>query len=404
MKALFITHDGLTDPLGESQVLTYVRGLAKLGHEMHVLSCEKPLRFSEHENRIRELTKDDLIDWHPLPYCTSIPVYSQFRNYSQLLKQAKKLHRVHKFDLIHCRSYLAGMVGRNIKQLSGTPYIFDMRGFWPDERVEGKVWNLKNPVFRSIYLFFKYQEKKLLIAANHTVTLTFEAKREIWSWKLTPKNIPITVIPCCVDLNLFDPSKISKNREDLRTELGLGIDDFVLVYLGSVGTWYLLEEMLDFFKSVLKERPSAKFLFISHDNEIILNACRSRNIDPSSIIIKAGTREQVPSLVASADLGIFFIKPVYSKKASSATKCAELLAMGLPLIANEGVGDNDSLFAQSEIGLLVKSFSEENYHKAIRLIPELLKLTPENIRKTAEQNFSLAHALRQYQNVYSSIE
>lgn len=37
--ALFITYDGLTDPLGQSQILPYILGLRQRGYEFHVLSC-----------------------------------------------------------------------------------------------------------------------------------------------------------------------------------------------------------------------------------------------------------------------------------------------------------------------------------------------------------------------------
>src|SRR4051794_20204501 len=42
---LYITYDGLTDPLGRSQVLPYLTGLAERGHRITVLSCEKPERM-----------------------------------------------------------------------------------------------------------------------------------------------------------------------------------------------------------------------------------------------------------------------------------------------------------------------------------------------------------------------
>ena len=46
MRVLYITYDGLTDPLGQSQVLPYLLGTAEDGHEITVLSFEKPDRFA----------------------------------------------------------------------------------------------------------------------------------------------------------------------------------------------------------------------------------------------------------------------------------------------------------------------------------------------------------------------
>ena len=38
MRALYISYDGMTDPLGRSQVLPYLEGLAKRGHEITLVS------------------------------------------------------------------------------------------------------------------------------------------------------------------------------------------------------------------------------------------------------------------------------------------------------------------------------------------------------------------------------
>ena len=46
-KVLYISYDGMTDPLGQSQVLPYVFGLQKRGYEFHVLSFEKMDRYNK---------------------------------------------------------------------------------------------------------------------------------------------------------------------------------------------------------------------------------------------------------------------------------------------------------------------------------------------------------------------
>ena len=40
--ALYLSYDGMCDPLGGSQVLPYVVGLARLGHRLDLISFEKP--------------------------------------------------------------------------------------------------------------------------------------------------------------------------------------------------------------------------------------------------------------------------------------------------------------------------------------------------------------------------
>ena len=123
------------------------------------------------------------------------------------------------------------------------------------------------------------------------------------------------------------------------------------MYLGSIGSWYLLEEMLAFFAFVRTNSPAARFLFISQMNpQTILLAAERQGIPKEALSVVAAEREEVPRLLATADFGLFFIKPCFSKQASSPTKLGEMLAMGLPVIANGGVGDLDDFFAEKSGG------------------------------------------------------
>ena len=45
-RILFISYDGMTDPLGQSQVIPYLQGLSKHGYEIFLLSCEKKQAFT----------------------------------------------------------------------------------------------------------------------------------------------------------------------------------------------------------------------------------------------------------------------------------------------------------------------------------------------------------------------
>ena len=53
IKALYVSYDGLLDPLGQSQVLPYVEALAK-SHEITVLSFEKNERSKDEINNLKK--------------------------------------------------------------------------------------------------------------------------------------------------------------------------------------------------------------------------------------------------------------------------------------------------------------------------------------------------------------
>ncbi|MBL4585549.1 MAG: glycosyltransferase, partial [Flavobacteriales bacterium] len=247
---LYLSYDGLTDTLGRSQVLPYILGLCQKGHTYTIVSFEKEARFKSEEKAIRELILPHKIDWIPLKYTSSPPVFSTVYDVLKLKRTVKKLHKKKNFDIVHCRSYITSLAGISLKQKFGVKFIFDMRAFYADERVDGGLWNLKNPVYRRVFNYFKNKEKQFLQTADHTISLTEKGRNIIHGWKEV-KNQPVSieVIPCCADLAHFHPSQVNLSLQtELKQQFGLRENDLVLTYLGSIGTWYLLDEMLDFFK------------------------------------------------------------------------------------------------------------------------------------------------------------
>lgn len=406
MNVLYMLYDGLTDSLGRSQVLPYILGLRKRGHKFTIISCEKPAKFNSDKVAIQKIVGEAGISWIPLVYTSTPPVISTIYDVYQLRKAAERLHKETPFDIIHCRSYITSLVGLSMKRKHGVKFVFDMRAFYADERVDGKLWNLKNPVFRAVYNYFKKKEIEFLSEADHSISLTSKGKEIIHSWK-TIRNQPvdIEVIPCCADLDHFHPSTVNTTlRSDLKKRFGLHNEDFVITYLGSIGTWYLLDEMLDFFKVLVHKRPEAKFLFITTDGpETILNPAKEKGISTDRILIAPAKREEVPTYLSLAKAAIFFIQPVFSKSGSSPTKHGEMLGMGLPVIANSGVGDVDSIIEESNSGILVKEFSTEAYEKAVDEIDGLLKITTETLQAAAQKYYSLEEGVNKYNRVYERI-
>lgn len=406
MRVLYLSYDGLTDGLGRSQVLPYILGLERKGHTFTVISFEKKERYAEGREAINGLLNGKAIVWEPLMYTASPPVVSTVYDLWQLQRLVARLHGQQPFDLIHCRSYITSLVGLRMKMRHGVPFIFDMRAFYADERVDGSLWNLDSTVYRSIYGFFKQKEKEFLQEADCTVSLTAKGRDIIHSWKeLKGQPLPIEVIPCCADLTHFSEDTIDREKLDtLRSELGIHSDGPVLAYLGSVGTWYMLPEMLDFFKVLLSEKPRAKLLFITRDDpNDILGTASSKGIPHSSIFIRPATREEVPTYLSLADAALFFIRPVFSKSGSSPTKHGEVLGMGLPVIANAGVGDVDSIMNSTGTGLLVNDFTEEEYRNAVSQLDDLLNIPKERLRAAACEHYSLETGVERYHRIYTQV-
>ena len=65
---LYLSYDGMTDPLGQSQVLPYIIGLTKNGYEFTLISCEKKEKYLENKTIIENICLANNIDWQPLFY------------------------------------------------------------------------------------------------------------------------------------------------------------------------------------------------------------------------------------------------------------------------------------------------------------------------------------------------
>jgi len=402
---LYLSYDGMTDPLGQSQVLPYLIGLSNRGFHISLISFEKPDVYTENEVLIQKICTASGIEWHPLRYTKKPVILSTMYDIRRMKSKASQIHKEKKIDIVHCRSYIAAISAAWMKKKSGIPFVFDMRGFWPDERVDGNLWDLNKPVYKQVYNLFKRLEKQFLEQANHTICLTLAAKNEIHSWKHIRNNpVAITVIPCCADMDHFDPKRITNGVKDRwKKNLGIAPSDRIITYVGSTGTWYMPDEMLDFFKILLETDPKMRFLFITRDEPgLILDMASQKNIDLAKIIVHSGSREDMPALISLSDYAIFFIKPAYSKKASSPTKQAEIMRLGIPLICNDLIGDSSYVVNKYKAGVVLKEFNTLSYKKAISSLAEIT-FNIGAIQQGAVDFYNLETGIERYDQVYRNL-
>jgi len=402
-KVLYISYDGLTDPLGRSQILPYVVGLSEKGYRFTILSFEKKNQYLSEKEKILEINKQASINWQPLSFSQNPPLLSKIYDRWRMMRKAKKLHIENHYDIIHCRSYVAAETGLVLKKNFGTLFLFDMRGFWPDEKVDAGRWNQSTLWFRMVYRFYKRKEKRLLSESDAIITLTSAAKKYLCEQPLYSQ-LNISVIPCCADLSYFDYTLFSnEQKEQLRLKLGIDYDKKIITYIGSTGGFYLTNEIFSFVKLLLITNPNYFLLFITKDEPIkIINEAIAAGITQELFHICAVSREDVPLYLSITDVSIFFIKPTFSKIASSPTRHAELMSMGIPVICND-IGDTGKIIEESGTGILIQEFSNAKYNVAINVLPELLKVSKEKIRDYAFKYFNLEVGIEKYSIVYKQL-
>ncbi|MBT3921696.1 MAG: glycosyltransferase [Nitrospina sp.] len=403
-RVLYISYDGITDPLGQSQVLSYVIELSRNGYNFVLLSCEKLDAYKNNRGLIEKLLEGTNVKWVPIFYTKKPPILSTLYDYWKLKRKAISLHKANKFQIVHCRSYIPSMIGLWMKKKCKVKFIFDMRGFWADERVDVGLWDLKNKIYKGVYSFFKMKEKAFLENADHIVSLTLAGKKEMDSWKHIEKlSLPISIIPCCADTALFDRRKIKlEAMQNARQELGIRADEPILTYIGSI-TWYLIDEMFRFFIIYLEKYPEGKFLFITHASaDFIRSRAKAAGVSMDKILIVSAQRSSVPALAILGHFSIIFRKPAYSTKAACPTKQGELMSLGIPIICNSNVGDMDMIVRQYGSGIIVDSSNDSDYRKTVDNMKKIM-FDPDKIREGAIDYFSLQLAVSKYKSIYSSL-
>jgi len=399
MRVLYITHNGLADHIGQSQVLPYLLGLAKDGFAITVVSAEK----KQNNALCREIAAQVQpagIDWHHVSYHNWPPLVSTVFDLFRMYRISTSIARDSDIGLLHCRSFLPTLIGLFIKKKFDIPLIFDFRDFWADR-------GLYSNRFKFVYRFFKRREGSMVRKADHNITLTERAKLILHQSYLEDcgqtSNERITVIPTCADTDLFDTRNISTaDRLSIRDRLGINAGEFVFGYLGTFHEDYIPREMFRAFLGLRAIVGSAKFLFISPSSrDEIINYAKACGVAESDVCVVSATRAEVPKYLSVIDMSVVFIRPDRSTAGVSPTKLAELFACNIPVLANAGVGDMDDIVSPDvNDSVLVRDFSDETLTQAIT---QLLSIVCSKQRhgREASMKFSLSEGIRRYSTVYS---
>jgi len=391
---LYISYTGLLEPLGQSQVLQYVRALAA-SHQMCILSFEKPEALAD-EGRVRALQaecKAAGISWHPRVWHNR-PIGALATAYDLIAgsRHAIRLARARNIGIVHCRSYIAGLIGLAVKRATGVRHIFDMRGFWPDERVDGGVWS-KNGLN---YKVSKTAERRLFSSTDYIVSLTKAGVREFQKFEyLNDEEKQYSIIPTCVNLELF----LSENGT---------CEKFTLGYVGSVGSWYLFDQVSIVVHRLFEKYPQAKFLVITHsDHRFVRQTLIEAGVDINRVEINSVPFAEVPNEISKMSAAVFFYRPTWSKLATSPTRMAEFLACGKPCLTNSGIGDVAENLEETGTGIVLPKSADQrvdltNLDTALESLYEMTQepQMAQRCRGAAEARFSLKAGVAEYDRIY----
>ena len=226
-EVLFISYNGMLDPLGQTQVLPYLRELAKRGVRFTLLSFERAGAFEPAGVAKCEALRSELqtqgIDWHWLRYHQrpSLPA-TIYDVIAGSLKAGSLVHSK-KIEMVHARGHIPATIALALKKRFDIKMIFDLRGLMAEEYVDAGHWREGSVPYR----ITKRTERLILAETDAIVTLTEKIWPIIREWEgLRGRTPQHEVIPCCVDTARFRFNDEERARR--RKELGLG-DQFTVV-------------------------------------------------------------------------------------------------------------------------------------------------------------------------------
>jgi glycosyltransferase involved in cell wall biosynthesis len=399
LRTLYISYFGALKHLAQTQVIPYLKGLAAHGVGVTLLSFEERWADPRQEASARKALELELaqagIAWVPLRYhkrpslpatawdvfvCVIVGLYLVIRK---------------KIDVVHARGHVPAVPALILKTLLGRKLVFDVRGVMADEYVDAGLWRRGNLPYRVT----KWVERTALRRADAVVMLTSRIREQFVASLPEAVGRRIEVIPCCVDTSLHEPL----DRQQERLRLGFG-GARVMAYVGSLGGWYLTDEMVRLFLVARLIDPGLHFLILTQTPDGARSALARGGIDEAAFSVSTVSPREVSARLQAADFGISLIKPAPSKVSSSPTKVGEYLACGLPILANRGVGDVDAIIERYRVGVLLEDFSDDSYRKALTSMLALVEQDADvgaRCRRAAAEELSLEKVgVPRYLNVY----
>ncbi len=377
------------EPLGESQVLSYLELLSE-DYQIYLISFEKLKDFRGEKKRVFEkrLQKMD-INWRCLKYRHSPSNLSILFNISLGLFFSLFLLIRSKIRIIHIRSLLPGLMILPLKVFFRFKLIFDMRGFWPDEKADRAGWGRTSYK----YLLAEYFQRKLIIKSDKVVTLTKEAKKIILEEFHLIDSSRIETIPTCTNIHRF---KLLDFPDQDKYEIIFG-------HLGSVDTAYNIDPILNMVKGFQEINKKVKIIFFSRgSHQHIKSRIRYHKLLEGSYEIKEVDFESLPSQLSKIHFGCFFANYSKSIVGSLPTKIGEFLSSGRPIICNPANTDISEIIKNNKVGLverLESHYSAEELFSSLQVLKEDKQIQIRS-RNFAESFFSLNLGVSRYKKIY----
>ncbi len=394
-RVLYIVYWGALEPLGQSLVAPAVLRLAQLGVSLTLITFEKAadLANAAAVSRQRAVFAAGGVAWHPLRYHKTPKWPATALDGALAVLKALRLRLRGRFDVIHARTFVAGSMAYVIARLLGARFVYHNEGFYPDEQVDGGVWKEGSRVHRLARRVeaFLYDHADGLIGLSDRAREILVARPRVWAAKT-----PVIVVPSAVDLAAFQPASTLSERPAATS----------LVYLGSVGLRYRLDDAGRFVAAMRRVRPDTTLTVVSRaDRGLVESMLDNSGLAREAWTLKELAHSLVPAELQRHDAGLFFLTEGLSEHGCSPTKIGEYWACGLPVVSTPNVSDTDAIVRNLRVGVVVRSRESGAFDRAAKALLDLLgdeELT-QRCREAAENAYSLESSCLRQLNLYAQL-
>ena len=312
---LYISYDSILDAISKSQITPLIIKYSSK-NKVYLVSVEK--NFSE-AIKYKKTLKGN-VEFKFLKYKKNI--LFKFLNIFTYQFLILKFIIINKIDIVHVRSYLPISLLILTKLFKNIKIIFDIRGFWFDEKYEAGL------ISKGTYYFLKRFEKFFFKTADIIITLS-EVSKEIIIKKFNIKSQKIYVIPTFTNFNNFR----STNKKTNKKIITFG-------YIGNLKMNYDFYKVIKFLNIYNKINKNWNFFIATEYSKKELELMGNKLLfNKKKIILKNIKYEKMNSFYSNIDACIYFLNDKFSKKASCPTKLGELIATNTPIITNPNIGD-----------------------------------------------------------------
>lgn len=310
----------------------------------------------------------------PYDHLMSFPrrVWAFLSFYHQALRLGKKLSD---FDQVLAWSapLSVGELGRKLAAHHSIPFAFEVADVWPDVPIGMGI-------IRNRWLINWLHRRTYRIYRAATVIFPFsEGMRDQILAHAVPTE-KITVIHNGAHIGNLLPARMGSSSQSIE-----------VLYAGTIGKANGLMQLVEVAR-MLREagRTDIRITILGSGNEAVHVKAAAREARLENLrFLDAVSREEIPHLLAQADIGVISFAPFTVLEANGATKFMDYLACGLPIVLNYE-GWQAEYLRKYSCGLAAPQGDIAAFtHNLIRLAddPTLRREMGKNGRKLAEQVF-----------------